>query len=90
MVHFLYVQFVRFLLYRKSVVLLHKHLYDENSMTNLFTDIKSLDQNVYIYKMCHLKVSKGKTTCQAVFNDMYVDDLPNELLSLEKLEQVGL
>ena len=57
-------------------------------MPNLFTDIKSFDQKQYICKTCHSKVLKGKTPCQAVCNEMYVDDVPNELLCLEKLEQI--
>jgi hypothetical protein len=31
---------------------------------------------------------KGKIPCQAVCNNMYVDEIPPELESLEKLEQV--
>ena len=34
------------------------------------------------------KVIKGKVPCQAVYNDMFVDDIPTEPLTLEKLEQI--
>ena len=36
----------------------------------------------------HSKVKQGKVPCQAVINNMYVDDTPVELASLEKLEQI--
>ena len=34
------------------------------------------------------KVKQGKVPCQAVINNMYVDDTPVEFASLEKLEQI--
>ena len=37
---------------------------------------------------CHSKVVKGKIPCQAVYNDMSVDEIPAELALLEKLEQI--
>ena len=36
----------------------------------------------------HEKVIKGKLPCQAVVNNMYVDEIPTKLSSLEKLEQI--
>ena len=39
-------------------------------------------------KPCHSKVIKGKVPCQAVYNDMFVDDIPTELSTLEKLEHI--
>ena len=38
--------------------------------------------------MCHSKIIKGKVSCQAMNNDMFVDDIPTELSSLEKLDQI--
>ena len=37
---------------------------------------------------CLSKVVKGKIPCQAVYNDMSVDEIPPELALLEKLEQI--
>ncbi len=37
---------------------------------------------------CLSKVVKGKIPCQAVYNDMFVDEIPPELALLEKLEQI--
>ena len=34
------------------------------------------------------QIKQGKVPCQAVINNMYVDDTPVELASLEKLEQI--
>ena len=41
-----------------------------------------------ICKTSYSKVIKGELPCQAVVNDMYVDETPTQLASLEKLEQV--
>ena len=75
------------LLYRKSVVLLPKNKYT-NANEALFTNIKSFDDKEYICKTCHSKILKGKIPCQAIYNNMYVDKIPTELSSLEKLEQI--
>ena len=48
----------------------------------------SFDNKEYICKTCHSKVIKGKVPFQAVYNDMFVDDIPTELSTLEKLEHI--
>ena len=73
--------------YRKSVKLLEKKKYSLVPKT-LFTDIASFDNKEYICTTCHSKVLKGKIPCQAVYNDMSVDEIPAELALLEKLEQI--
>lgn len=73
------------LLYRKSVTLIKEAKY---STCFLFTNKKSFDEKEYICKTCDLKVSKGKVPCQAVYNKLLVDEIPPELDSLEKLEQI--
>ena len=45
-------------------------------------------KSIIIYKTCHSKVIKGKLPCQAVINDLYIDEIPQELASLAKLEQI--
>ena len=42
------------------------------------------------YATRHSKVIKGKLPCQAVVNNMYVDEIPTKLSSLEKLEQIRI
>ena len=37
-----------------------------------------------------LKGHKRKLPCQAVVNNMYMDEIPTELSSLEKLEQIRI
>ena len=67
-------------------MLLQKNKYINVDET-LFTDVKSFDDKEYICKTCHSKVLKGTIPCQAIYNNMYVDKIPAELASLEKLEQ---
>ena len=42
----------------------------------------------YICSTCHSKVAKGRIPCQAIYNDMSVDEILVELALLEKLEQI--
>ena len=39
-------------------------------------------------KTCHSKCMLGSIPCQAVVNNLYVDDVPNDLEVLSKLEQI--
>ena len=55
---------------------------------NIFTEKPSFDNKEYTCKTCHSKVIKGNVSCQAVYNDMFVGDIPTELSTLEKLEQI--
>ena len=55
---------------------------------NVFTNITWFDNKEYICSTCHSKVSKGKIPCQSVYNNMAVDEVPVELMLLEKLEQI--
>ena len=54
-------------------------------LPNIF---QCFDGKEYICKTCYSKVIKGELPCQAVVNNMYVDETPTQLASLEKLEQV--
>ena len=58
------------------------------NIQNIFTEKLSFDNKEYICKTCHSKVIKGKIPCQAVYNDMFVDDIPTELSTLEKIEKI--
>lgn len=73
------------LLCRKSVTQVKEAKY---STRFLLTNKKSFDKKEYICKTCDLKVSKGQVPCQAVYNKLLVDEIPAELESLEKLEQI--
>ena len=75
------------LLYRKTVLEFKKDKYKCSS--SLFTSVTSFNGNMYICKTCDLTIKKkNKTPCQAVYNNLGVDDVPPELASLEKLEQI--
>ena len=76
------------LLYRKSVKLLNTNTCNSSLPESVFTKITSFDEKEYICATCHSKVTKGKIPCQAVYNNMSVDEIPPELALLEKLEQI--
>ena len=76
------------MLYGKSVLIFNKQKYVNCNIQNIFTEKLSFDNKEYICKTCHSKVIKGKVPCQAVYNDMFVNDTPTELSTLEKLEQI--
>ena len=76
------------MLYWKSVLIFNKQKYVNCNIQNIFTEKLSFDSKEYICKTCHSKVIKGKVPCQAVYNDMFVDDIPTELSALKKLEQI--
>jgi len=61
---------------------------DKYPCQKYFNRRKSYDNKEYMCKTCHSKVIKGKLPCQAVINDMYMDEIPQELASLAKLEQI--
>jgi len=75
------------LLYRKTVLEFKKDKY--NSSSYLFTSVTSFNGNMYICNTCHVTIKKkNKTPCQAVYNNLSVDDVPPELAGLAKLEQI--
>ena len=73
------------ILYRKTVIELKEKKY---TIQHVFTGKQSFDNKKYICKTCHSKVLKGDIPCQAVYNDLYVNEVPSELAVLEKLEQI--
>ena len=70
-----------------SVKLLVKETYSLVPKT-LFTNIASFHNNQYICK-CHSEVVKGKIPCQAVYNDMSVDEVPIELALQENCNRTA-
>ena len=75
------------LLYRKTVVEFKKDKYKSSSC--LFTSVTSFNGNMYICKTCDVTIKKkNKIPCQAVCNNLAVDDAPPEIANLEKLEQI--
>lgn len=68
--------------YRKTVTELQKSKYD---IQHLFTAKKSFDDKEYICKTYNSKLSKGVIPRQAVYNKLAIDEIPSELICLEKL-----
>ena len=73
------------MLYKKSVINFISTKYPNQ---HYFCVQTSFDGKEYICNTCNSKVKLGKVPCQAVINNMYVDDSPVELTCLEKLEQI--
>ena len=72
-------------LYKKSVVILQKNKYPRQ---DCFMLQRSFDGKNYICRTCHAKLLKGQQPCQAVVNNLFVDETRTELAALEKLEQI--
>ena len=75
------------ILYKKSAITCINKKYPCQTYFNIQ---QSFDGKQCICNTCHSKVIKGKLPCQAVVNNMYVDEIPTELSSLEKLEQIQI
>ena len=74
------------MLYKESVL---KLIMTRYSSQHLFDVQMSFDGKLYICNRCHSKAIQGQVPCQAtVNNNLYVDDVPTELESLKKLEQI--
>ena len=69
------------ILYKKSVITCINKKYPCQTYFNIQ---QSFDGKQYIRNTCHSKVIKGKLPCQAAVNNMYVDEIPTKLSSLEK------
>ena len=54
----------------------------------IFNSQSSFDGKEYICRTCHSKATTGKLPCQAIVNNLFVDDVPTELENLQKLEQI--
>ena len=72
-------------LYKKSVLQLIPNKYPSPDILNIQS---SFDGKEYICRTCHSKALSGKIPCQAIANNLIVDDVPTELENLQKLEQI--
>ena len=50
------------------------------------TNVRSFDNSFYICKTCHIKIKKLEAPFQAVYNKLFVDDIPEEMSRLNQLE----
>ena len=60
--------------------------YDQKFLSIVNTKVRSIDGKVYVSKTCHLQVSKSQVPCLAVANDVYLDEIPEAIKILNKLE----
>ena len=49
--------------------------------------MRSFDKKTYICDACYKHLSGNEMPCQAVFNKMSLDPIPNELKDFKKLEK---
>ena len=64
------------------------HKQEVNPCQTYFNIQQLFDEKKYVCNTCRSKVIKGKLPCQTVVSNMYMDEIPRELSSLEKLEQI--
>ena len=50
--------------------------------------VRSFDEKIYICDTCHKHLSRNEIPCQAVFNNMSLDSIPDELKDLKKLGKI--
>ena len=75
------------MLYKISVKICSKEKYPVR-IHDIFTGIISYDNKEYICNTCHNKMKKGNIPCQAVCNEMELEEIPPELKCLKKLESI--
>lgn len=54
----------------------------------MFKIQSSHDGKEFIYETCHSKTTQGRIPCQAIVNNLNVDDVPTKLGNHKKLEQI--
>jgi len=69
-------------MYRKSVI----YCKESEFGNKISQGTLSFDNKRYICHTCQKNLKRGKIPAQAVANKLYVEDIPEELASLNKLE----
>ena len=49
--------------------------------------VKPLDEKLYLHETCPKYLCKNEIPCQAVFNEIFLDPIPNDLKDFKKLEK---
>ena len=73
-------------MYKSNIVLFDEKKYDIDKIREKISDARSFDNNSSICKTCHIKMKKPQVTCQAVYNKLFVDDIPEKISCLNQLE----
>ena len=50
--------------------------------------MSSFDEKIYIFDTCHKHLSRNEIPCQAVFNKMSLDSIPDQLKDFKKLQKI--
>ena len=74
-------------LYRKTVRQFDPSKYDCQFL-DLFTTVDSYDFNRYICLTCNKHILKKKIPCQSVWNKLVLDNIPEEICVLNRLEKI--
>ena len=62
--------------------------YEKYTLTaEFYYPVRSFDEKIYICNTCHKHLSRNEMPCQAVFNKMNLDPIPDELKDLKELEK---
>ena len=72
-------------LYKRSVILFEHEKYILTA--EFYCSVRSFDIKTYICDTFCKHLSKNQMPCQAVFNKMSLDPIPDELKDLKKLEK---
>ena len=75
-------------LYKRSVRLFKHEKYILTA--ELYCLVRSFDEKTYIYETCHKHISRNEMPCQAVFDKMSLDPIPDELKNLKKSEKLQI
>ena len=73
-------------LYRPSVRLFEHKKYILTA--ELYCLVRSFDEKSYICDTCYKHLPRNQMQCQAVFNKMSLDPIPDKLKDLKKLEKI--
>ena len=74
-------------MYRRTVQNFDATKYDLQ-YSYLFTLVQSFNSKFYICLTCHQNLNKKKVPCQSVWNKLALEDLPEEICHLNRLEKV--
>ena len=75
-------------LYRRTVKIFYKSMYENFDEQAVFTNVKSFDDVIYICFTCHNHIRNSKIPPQAVWNILEVFELPPEIYNLKRLEKL--
>ena len=73
-------------LHKSNVVSFVTEKYSSEISHDVNTDVRSFDENRYICRTCNTKLTKNNVLCQAVYNSLETDDMPDVHVCLNRLE----